>query len=196
MGMIGQLLAGLFGGGQNVIRDTAEVFRPNAEAQAARAFGLDNATLGQMAAEFAWRGQRGRFDRFMDGVNRLPRPALVLGVFALLIWTARDPVGAAEVFTAWAIIPSEFWYVVLAIVTFYFGGRYQAKVQEMQTRLAGVAGGVPMVLDSLAALDGLRSGAESPSVADSLTDARLTIDVVEAAGADPNPALDGLGLRR
>ena len=192
MGMIGQLLAVLFGGDRNVIRDTAEVFRPNAEAQAARAYGLDSATLGQMAAEFGWRGKRGWFDRLMDGVNRMPRPLLVMGVFGLLVWTARDPVGASKVFTSWAIIPSEFWYVVLAIVTFYFGGRYQAKVQEMQARLAGVAGGVPMVLGNLAALDGLRTGPATPAVADTRTDAALSLDAVEAAATDPNPALAGL----
>ncbi len=196
MGMIGQLLAVLFGGGRNVIADTAAAFRPNAEAQAARAYGLDSATLNQLAAEFAWRGQRGWFDRMMDGINRLPRPMLVLGVFSMLIWTARDPVGSAEVFTSWAIIPTEFWYVVLAIVTFYFGGRYQAKVQEMQARLAGVASGVPVVLDSLEALDGLRPTPTRPGVAASGTDASLTLDALEASAHDPNPALDALRVRQ
>ena len=36
MGMIGSLFAMLFGSGRNVIKETAEIFRPNAEKEAQR----------------------------------------------------------------------------------------------------------------------------------------------------------------
>ena len=36
MGMIGSLFAMLFGSGGNVIKETAEIFRPNAEKEAQR----------------------------------------------------------------------------------------------------------------------------------------------------------------
>ena len=188
MGLIANVFAGLFGGGRNVVRETFEVFRPNAEAQSQRGHALDAATLNQMAAEFADRGQRGRFDRFMDGVNRLPRPMMVSGVFGLLIWTSVDPISAAQVFTSWAIIPTEFWYVVLAIVTFYFGGRNQAKANDMQERLANVASGVPAVLSALSQLEEMRpQTADSPGSADTGTDADAE---VHATADDENPALN------
>lgn len=182
MGLISSIFGLLFGGGRNVVRETVEVFRPNAEAQSQRGHNLDTATLNQMAAEFADRGGRGGFDRFMDGVNRLPRPMMVAGVFGLLIWTSVDPISSAQVFTSWAIIPTEFWYVVLAIVTFYFGGRYQAKVHDMQRRLASVAKGVPAVLETLSGLEDLRP--ESPGSADTGSD----VSAEERAGKPANNA--------
>lgn len=176
MGLIASVFRSLFGGGRNLVAEAVEVFRPNAEAEASRAHDLDSAALDQFTAEFGARGGRGYFDRFMDGLNRLPRPMLVMGVFGILVWTAFDPIASAEMFTSWSIIPSEFWYVVLAIVTFYFGGRHQAKVHEVQERLAGVAAGVPVMLDTLSDLEALRP--ESPSVADTGTDATGEIDAV------------------
>ena len=63
--MIEKLMGLLFGGGANVIRDTAEMFRVNAEAQAARDAGLQDAALEQFAAEFLARSKQSRFDRIM-----------------------------------------------------------------------------------------------------------------------------------
>lgn len=174
MGLISAIFGSLFGRGRNVVAETVEVFRPNAEAQSQRNHDLDTATLNQMAAEFANRGARGWFDRFMDGLNRLPRPMLVLGVFGILVWTSIDPIASAQVFTSWAIIPAEFWYVVLAIVTFYFGGRHQIKGHEVQERLANLAASVPAVMETLSGLEDLRiDRAESPSVAQTGTNVNV-----------------------
>ena len=192
MGVITDIFGVLFGGSRNVVKDTVEVFRPNAEAMSKRGFDLDSATLNQMAAEFADRQNRGRFDRLMDGVNRLPRPLLVLGVFGILVWTSIDPIAAAQVFTSWAIIPTEFWYVVLAIVTFYFGGRYQTKVHEMQARLANVAAGVPAVLQTISDLEDMRPDHPAmPGAAGTITSASAEMKAVGAIGyySNDNPAL-------
>lgn len=66
MGLIDRVMGLLFGSGRNVVAETAEVFRVNAEAQDARAVGLHGAALAQFGAEFA-RARRSRFDRVMDG---------------------------------------------------------------------------------------------------------------------------------
>ena len=52
MGMIGSLFATLLGGNRNVIRETVEVFRPNAEAEEQRLSIKEQAALAQFAAEF------------------------------------------------------------------------------------------------------------------------------------------------
>jgi hypothetical protein len=75
MGMIEILMTMLFGGGRNVVKDTVEVFRENAEAAGGRAATYRAAALDQFASEFAVE-RKGMFDRFMDGLNRVPRPAL------------------------------------------------------------------------------------------------------------------------
>jgi len=109
MGMIQQLAAILFGGNRNAVKELAEVFRVNAEASAERGHALDTAALSQFAAEFVARNQRTWWDSLVDGLNRLPRPAFTCGVFAVLIWTVRDPVFMSEVFTAWAVERAQFF---------------------------------------------------------------------------------------
>ncbi|MGB5865930.1 MAG: 3TM-type holin, partial [Sulfitobacter sp.] len=75
MGLIERALGLVFGGDRNVVRDTVEVFRENAEAGAARGAVVQGQAMQQYGEEFRV-PSNGGFDRFMDGVNRLPRPAL------------------------------------------------------------------------------------------------------------------------
>ena len=56
MGMIGNLFAMLFGSGRNVLKETAEVFRPNAENEAHRGHSANAAVQAQFAAEFGHKG--------------------------------------------------------------------------------------------------------------------------------------------
>ena len=53
MGLIASLFSIIFGGERNVVRDTVEVFRPNAEAGAERDASRYAASLAQFAAEFS-----------------------------------------------------------------------------------------------------------------------------------------------
>jgi hypothetical protein len=84
MGMIEGFLSLLFGGTRNVVKDTAEVFRENAEAGAARATTTQHQAMAQFGQEFLVE-RKGGFDRLMDGINRLPRPALALGTLGLFV---------------------------------------------------------------------------------------------------------------
>ena len=90
MGLIEQMFSLVFGSGRNVVRDTVEVFRPNAEAEAQRGHDRYGASLTQFAAEF-YAPQRGYFDRVMDALNRVPRPALALGTLGLFVSAMLDP---------------------------------------------------------------------------------------------------------
>jgi hypothetical protein len=161
MGLIRQILATLFGTNSAAVRELVEVFKVNAEGASQRGHDLDSATLNQFAAEFVARAQRTWWDSLVDGLNRLPRPALTLGVFALLVWTVIDPVFMAEVFTAWAIIPIEVWGLITIVVTFFFGGRQQAKALDAQRDVAGVMARTQMVLNQRASLRDL--DAEPPA---------------------------------
>lgn len=134
MGLIERAFGLLFGGG-NVIAETAEVFRENAEGAAAREAVLRQATLGQFAAEFGL-PRKGRLDRLIDGVNRLPRPMLALGTIALFISAMVDPVWFAARMQGIALVPEPLWWLMGAIVSFYFGARHQAKSQEFRQSIA------------------------------------------------------------
>lgn len=172
MGLIAQLLNLVFGGGRNVVAETAEVFRENAEAGAEREAGLRTQSMVQYAAEFAPR-QRGWFDRWMDGVNRLPRPAMALGTLGLFVAAMVDPIWFAERMQGIALVPEPLWWLLGAIVSFYFGARHQLKGQEFQRSLATTMSRAPKVVDNIAALRNLR--ADSPGVADTGPDASLAL---------------------
>lgn len=145
MGLIDGALTLLFGSGRNVVRETAQVFRENAEAGAVRGLDLQKAVLEQFAAEFV-RGQTGLFDRVIDGLNRLPRPFLALGTLGLFVSAMADPVWFAARMQGIALVPEPLWWLMGAIISFYFGARHQAKGQEFQRSVAETLAMVPQVL--------------------------------------------------
>lgn len=185
--MVLKLLTSLLGVGRgtNVVKETVEVFRENAEAASERASDLDAATLKQMAEEFAGTGDKGWFAQFTDGLNRLPRPLMVLGCFGILIYTPFNPVHMAEVFTAWSLIPAGMWAIIGTIVAFYFGGRAQIKEINFQKEMAATAALAPKIIANMKAIRELRF--DSPGVADAGTDSEVRLEVT--APTD-NPALD------
>ena len=158
MGVMGAFFNLLFGGGRNVVKETVEVFRENTEAAAAREAGFRSDALGQFAAEFMIE-RKGLFDRFMDGVNRLPRPALALGTLGLFISAMWDPIWFASRMQGIALVPQPLWWLLGAIVSFYFGARHQVKGQEFQRSIAATVARAGDVTANIAALRGLDEAA-------------------------------------
>ncbi|EAQ01490.1 hypothetical protein OB2597_01337 [Pseudooceanicola batsensis HTCC2597] len=165
MGLIGSLFALAFGGGRNAIRETAEIFRKNAENAGERDLDRMAAALEQHAAEF--RDRRSAFDIVMDGVNRLPRPMLALGTIGLFVSAMMEPVWFADRMQGLALVPEPLWWLMGAVVSFYFGARHQAKGQQFQREIAAALARRPVLLRD-----------ETPGL------------VVAEAGAEPNAALD------
>lgn len=135
MGLMGSVFSTIFGSGGNVVRETAEVFRENAEAASAREYDLRAASIAAYAAEFT-HARKGRFDRFMDGLNRVPRPALALSTLGLFAAAMTNPVWFASRMEGVALVPEPLWWLMGAIVSFYFGARHQVKGQEIQRSIA------------------------------------------------------------
>ncbi len=188
MGWITVLLGGLFGGARNVVTETVEVFRPNAEAADRRAADAQAAALAQMAAEF---GGQGWFNRLVDGLNRLPRPMLAFGCIGLFGAAMADPVWFAARMQGLALVPEPLWALMGAIVAFYFGAREMAKMRAggIAKEAARIVAQAPQVVANIRALHALSPGAADPG-----RDADATIAATAAPGA--NPALDELVSRR
>jgi hypothetical protein len=184
MGLIGQILGLVFGNGRNVIRETAEVFRENAEAGAERGQAVQIQAMQQHGAEFEGPRQGG-FDRFMDGLNRLPRPAMALGTLGLIISAMIDPVWFSMRMQGLSLVPEPLWWLLGVVVSFYFGARHQLKTHQFQRDIAGTMAMVPQVVKNIKALRDLN--ADTPGVADTGGDARLTIVSIVPEG---NPALE------
>ncbi len=154
MGLMVNLLNMVFGGGRNVVRDTVEVFRENAEAGAQRSVDVQIAAMQGYQAEFR-QSERAPFDRIMDGVNRLPRPAMALGCLGLFVSAMVDPVWFAQRMAGIALVPEPLWWLLGVVVSFYFGARHQAKGQEFQRAIAQSVGQVPQVVKGLKQLRSL-----------------------------------------
>jgi len=120
-------------------KELAEVFKPNAEKEAERRHvervnlnEQDLASLEQFAAEFRSNRTSTAWDSFIDGLNRLPRPLITLGILGLFVLAPADPIRFLEIARAYQIMPDGFWALLSIIIAFYFGGRMQVTRQQMK----------------------------------------------------------------
>jgi len=184
MGLIGGLLNVIFGSGKNALKDTVEVFRQNAEGDADRQHALRLDALKQFGREFE-HSKSSTFDRVMDGVNRVPRPALALGTLGLFVAAMIDPIWFAERMQGIALVPEPLWWLLGVVVSFYFGARHQLKSQQFQQSIARSVALAPKIVENMTALRQLT--ALTPGAADSGHDAKLGYLSVQA---EENSALD------
>lgn len=154
MGLIDRVLGMVFGGGRNAVAETIEVFRENADKGAERSVDLQSATIAQFAEEFR-QAQRSPFDRIMDAINRIPRPAMAMGTLALFGAAMVDPVWFAARMQGIALVPEPLWWLLGAIVSFYFGARHQSKGQDFQRELAQSLARVQGVVGNVKALENM-----------------------------------------
>lgn len=124
MGLIGRLLG--LGDTASAVgaaaANVAEVFTPNATKKMALSAQAYSAALGEASAEFQSVGSGG-FDRFVNGLNRLPRPLLALGTLGLFVYAMADPVGFSQRMGGLSTVPQPLWWLLGAVVSFYFGAR-------------------------------------------------------------------------
>jgi len=138
-GMIGRILglSGAVGKIGAAVTGVSEVFVPNAT----KGMTLDNraytAALGQYGQEFQGVSV-GAFDRFMNGVNRVPRPALALGTIGLFVYAMAAPQSFSLRMEGLAYVPQPLWWLLGAVVSFYFGAR-----EMSYARGQGLAGSAP-----------------------------------------------------
>lgn len=121
--MLGKIVQALIGGGAQAVAAAVTPFTGDKVQEEGNRSAETLARYQQYGAEFADRQGRTWWDSFIDGLNRLPRPAMALGVIAIFVWASIDPAGFAAAAQAWALIPDEMWIVLGAIVTFFFGDR-------------------------------------------------------------------------
>lgn len=118
----------LFGGAAattalgNAATTVAEVFVPNATKRMERSHEAYVAALDEHGAEFK-HVRPGVFDSIVNGLNRMPRPMLAMGTLGLFVYAMADPVGFAQRMVGLAYVPEPLWWLLGAIVSFYFGAR-------------------------------------------------------------------------
>lgn len=121
MALIGRLFAWLVGAGQAAA--VAETLRDRIAAEGGGAlFGLSGRQVT------AW-------DRLMDALNRLPRPLMALGTLAVIAAALIAPDWFAARMEALSAMPEAMWWLIGAIVSLFFGARFQAHEQAFAREL-------------------------------------------------------------
>lgn len=134
MGLIRGLIAALFirGGAERLIDGgsrAARIFRPDATRSLELGANAYAAAHASHMSEFA-HARPGRFDAFVNGLNRLPRPLLALGTLALFVFAMVDPPAFAHRMRALAEVPEPMWWLLGAVVAFYFSAREAHHLRE------------------------------------------------------------------
>lgn len=123
MGIFGRIFGrGTVGSVGKAVTDVVEVFRPNATELSKLNHETQIAVLKQFTGEFTDSGT-GWFDQFVNGLNRLPRPFLALGTIGLFTFAMSAPAAFAERMKGLAYVPDPLWWLLGAVVSFYFGAR-------------------------------------------------------------------------
>lgn len=106
----------------NAASDMAEIFHANETRRMELSAEAQRAALDAHGEEFQY-ARPGLFDRIVNGVNRLPRPLLALGTLGLFVFAMTDPVAFSARMVGLAYVPEPLWWLLGAIVSFYFGAR-------------------------------------------------------------------------
>lgn len=157
MGMIGKLIgspAAVTALGE-AAQGVAEVFVPSATKRMEFSAEAQMAALRQLGEEYqhpalSW------FDRLVNGLNRLPRPFLAFGTIGLFVYAMIDPQAFAMRMVGLNAVPEPLWWLLGAIVAFYFGARetHYFRNRAVVSPFAGSGG----VAEENAALEEWRQG--------------------------------------
>ncbi|WP_295047920.1 holin family protein [uncultured Paracoccus sp.] len=100
----------------------AEVFTQNATRKMELEEEAYARAITQLGQEFQM-VRPGFFDSFVNGLNRLPRPLLALGTMGLFVYAMIEPQGFGLRMMGLQEVPEPLWWLLGAIVGFYFGAR-------------------------------------------------------------------------
>ena len=124
MGVIGKLIGGP--GAVTALgeaaKGVAEVFVPSATKRMELSAEAQMAALQQLGEEYQ-HPALGWFDRMVNGLNRLPGPMVAFGTLGLFTYAMVDPEAFAFRMVGLNAVPEPLWWLLGAIVAFYFGAR-------------------------------------------------------------------------
>lgn len=124
MGLMQRILGGpqTIAAAGEAVSDVAEIFHANETRAMELSAEAHRAALDAHGDEFQY-GRSGLFDRVINGINRMPRPFLALGTIGLFVFAMVDPEALAARMVGLNEVPEPLWWLLGAIVSFYFGAR-------------------------------------------------------------------------
>lgn len=124
MGLIGNLAGrtGTVAAIGEAAKGVAEVFTPSATKRMELSAKAQMTALQEYSDEFG-SASVGWFDSLVNGLNRLPRPLLAFGTIGLFVYAMADPHAFALRMVGLNAVPEPLWWLLGAVVAFYFGAR-------------------------------------------------------------------------
>ncbi len=74
------------------------------------------------------------YNHLIDAMNRLPRPLMALLTLAAFIVAGLNPPWFEARMQALALVPEPMWWIIGAIITFFFGARETHYLREKTPR--------------------------------------------------------------
>ena len=146
--------------------------------------------IGQLGQEYTHAPQ-GWFDSFVNGMNRLPRPGMTIGVLGLFVYAMVDPGGFSLRMEGLNLVPEPLWWLLGAIVSFYFGAR---EAHYFRNRVVVESGGRRAVAKASADVSAGSAAQISDAAGEAALDAALAaamaapVEIAAVADADAAPA--------
>ena len=157
--MLKQLGKFLGGGVSQPIRDIAGQFSAPKDVIAKNDYEYKLQVLAQFQA-YTTSEKGSFFERFVGGLNALPRPIIALGTIALIGYIIISPAQSGVILTAKIEILNSFntfWQSIIAgVFALYFGGRMQTKhysAKEQSQRLENMEKTSNLIMDMIDRLD-------------------------------------------
>lgn len=160
MGVIDNVLGGpaALGALGQAAKGVAEVFVPSATKRMELSAEAQMAALRQLGEEYQHPGLSW-FDRLVNGMNRMPRPLLAFGTLGLFVYAMVDPVAFSARMVGLNAVPEPLWWLLGAIVAFYFGARETYfRSRGVVSPYAAAPGAAAAVPEDNPALDDWRDG--------------------------------------
>ncbi|MEM9717063.1 MAG: holin family protein [Pseudomonadota bacterium] len=150
MGVIGKIL-----GVGRAAKDVSEVFVANRTEAAEWAAERFQSAQSSYATEFQTASV---FDFWINGLNRLPRPLMALGTVGMFAYAMVDPLGFSDRMVGLSSVPEPLWWLLGAIVSFYFGARELHHFRVKQPKPRAIASAKPNSRHRNAALEDWANG--------------------------------------
>jgi hypothetical protein len=81
---------------------------------------------------------------------------MAFGVIGLFMAGMTDPIWFASRMQGVALVLEPLWWLLGAVVSFYFGARHQSKGQEFQKNMASVMAVTPQVIGNIQTLSEIK----------------------------------------
>lgn len=142
-------ITGLIKGTGGAVSGVVKVFKGSKAERDQQGHDKFISTQNAFSAEFNNRNNRNWWDSLWDGFNRMPRPVMVVMCLGYFVLAYYNQVEFQKLNISLDTIPDNMWFILGAIISFYFGSRHFHKktehlsmtnkqFQETQKRLAQV----------------------------------------------------------